>query len=68
MKAIVICSYIDKFTGEERAVNDIVEVNEKRARELLGDNKYKQCYIKLLNPEELENKEDKKANKKKGIK
>ena len=68
MKAIVILPYVDKFTGEERAENDIVEVNEKRARELMGENKYGKCYIELLNPEELTAKEDKKANKRKGNK
>ena len=68
MKAIVVSSYIDKFTGEERLVNDIVEVNEKRARELMGENKYQKCYINLLNPEELEEKEEKKAGKKKAFK
>ena len=68
MKAIVISAYVDKFTGEERAVNDIVEVNEKRARELMGENKYGKCYIELLNPEELTYKDDKKVNKRKGNK
>lgn len=62
MKAIVINAFTDKFTGEERVVNDIIEVNEKRAQQLLGDNKYNKVYIKLL--EEPNKKDDKKDKKK----
>lgn len=48
MKARVIREYTDKFTGDLMVEGMEIEVNKKRAKELMGENTYKKQYIELI--------------------
>lgn len=48
MKARVIREYTDKFTGDLMVEGMEIEVNKKRAKELMGENAYKKQYIELI--------------------
>ena len=48
MKARVIREYTDKFTEDLMVEGMEIEVNKKRAKELMGENAYKKQYIELI--------------------